>query len=218
MVRRRRRCQGHRRAGPAAGDEAAILMAEAGDAAVDRLIALMARLPGLGPRSARRAVLAMVRRREVLLEPLAPALAEVAATVGNARAAATSRPGNSARSAPTRARHRRDLRRRDGGRPLGDGAGRGVSRAVSRARRGPVGARRGWGRTRCASRSWWRGWRRRRARGDPGAQRDDRRPDDGALHRRPSWRRSGWRSPRLPRACRSAASSTISTTARSARR
>jgi hypothetical protein len=40
-------------------------MAEAGEA-VDRLIALMARLPGLGPRSARRAVLAMVRRREVL--------------------------------------------------------------------------------------------------------------------------------------------------------
>ena len=56
-------------------------MADAGDAAVDRLIALMARLPGLGPRSARRAVLAMVRRREVLLLPLAQALAEVAATV-----------------------------------------------------------------------------------------------------------------------------------------
>lgn len=52
-----------------------------GDAAVDRLIALMARLPGLGPRSARRAVLALVRRREALLEPLAQALSEVAATV-----------------------------------------------------------------------------------------------------------------------------------------
>ena len=48
---------------------------------IDRLIALMARLPGLGPRSARRAVLAMVRRRQVLLEPLAEALAAVAATV-----------------------------------------------------------------------------------------------------------------------------------------
>jgi recombination protein RecR len=51
------------------------------DTAVDRLIALMARLPGLGPRSARRAVLAMVRRRGGLLEPLAQAMAEVAATV-----------------------------------------------------------------------------------------------------------------------------------------
>src|SRR5690606_7561219 len=41
----------------------------------------MARLPGLGPRSARRAVLAMVRRREVLLEPLAEAVAAVAENV-----------------------------------------------------------------------------------------------------------------------------------------
>jgi recombination protein RecR len=50
-------------------------------ASVDRLIALMARLPGLGPRSARRAVLAMVRKRTLLLEPLAQAIGEVAATV-----------------------------------------------------------------------------------------------------------------------------------------
>jgi recombination protein RecR len=50
-------------------------------AAIDRLIGLMARLPGLGPRSARRAVLAMVRRREMLLDPLAQSLSEVAATV-----------------------------------------------------------------------------------------------------------------------------------------
>jgi recombination protein RecR len=56
-------------------------MAEGGEASIERLIALMARLPGLGPRSARRAVLAMIRRREMLLEPLAGALAEVAAEV-----------------------------------------------------------------------------------------------------------------------------------------
>ena len=56
-------------------------MAEAGEAAVDRLIGLMARLPGLGPRSARRAVLTLIRRREALLDPLAQALADVAATV-----------------------------------------------------------------------------------------------------------------------------------------
>lgn len=56
-------------------------MAQGGEAAVERLIALMARLPGLGPRSARRAVLAMIRRRALLLDPLAQALAEVAATV-----------------------------------------------------------------------------------------------------------------------------------------
>jgi recombination protein RecR len=49
---------------------------------IEQLIALMARLPGLGPRSARRAVLVMVRKRALLLEPLAKALAEVAETVG----------------------------------------------------------------------------------------------------------------------------------------
>lgn len=54
---------------------------EADGAAVERLIGLMARLPGLGPRSARRAVLAMIRKRSLLLDPLASALAEVAATV-----------------------------------------------------------------------------------------------------------------------------------------
>jgi recombination protein RecR len=56
-------------------------MNQAGGDAVERLIGLMARLPGLGPRSARRAVLAMIRRREMLLEPLAQAVADVADTV-----------------------------------------------------------------------------------------------------------------------------------------
>jgi recombination protein RecR len=45
---------------------------------IDRLIELMARLPGLGPRSARRAVLHMLRRREPVMAPLAQALAQVA--------------------------------------------------------------------------------------------------------------------------------------------
>lgn len=51
------------------------------EGALQRLIALMARLPGLGPRSARRAVLALVKRRDTLLQPLAEALAAVAAEV-----------------------------------------------------------------------------------------------------------------------------------------
>ncbi len=41
---------------------------------LDRLIQLLARLPGLGPRSARRAVLTLIQKRELLLEPLADAL------------------------------------------------------------------------------------------------------------------------------------------------
>ena len=47
---------------------------------IDTLIDLMARLPGLGPRSARRAVLHLIRKRGQLLAPLAEAMAEVAAT------------------------------------------------------------------------------------------------------------------------------------------
>ena len=50
------------------------------DGAIDHLIALMAKLPGLGPRSARRAVLHMIRKRALLLIPLADAFSEVART------------------------------------------------------------------------------------------------------------------------------------------
>ena len=45
---------------------------------IEQLIELMARLPGLGPRSARRAVLALLKKREMFMAPLAQALAEVA--------------------------------------------------------------------------------------------------------------------------------------------
>lgn len=48
---------------------------------VERLIDLLARLPGLGPRSARRAALHLVKKRDALLAPLAEAMAEAARTV-----------------------------------------------------------------------------------------------------------------------------------------
>jgi recombination protein RecR len=47
-------------------------------AEIERLIALLARLPGLGHRSARKAALALLKRREDLLQPLAAALSEAA--------------------------------------------------------------------------------------------------------------------------------------------
>ena len=47
---------------------------------IETLIALMARLPGLGPRSARRAVLALLQKRGQLMAPLAQAMAGVALT------------------------------------------------------------------------------------------------------------------------------------------
>ncbi len=47
---------------------------------IETLIELMAKLPGLGPRSARRAVLHLVRRRAQQMAPLAGAMARVAET------------------------------------------------------------------------------------------------------------------------------------------
>ncbi|MDJ0920946.1 MAG: recombination mediator RecR [Henriciella sp.] len=45
---------------------------------IQRMIDLIARLPGLGPRSARRAALFLLKRQESLLRPLAEALADAA--------------------------------------------------------------------------------------------------------------------------------------------
>ena len=47
---------------------------------LENLIELMAKLPGLGPRSARRAVLHLVKKRALTLIPLADAIARVAET------------------------------------------------------------------------------------------------------------------------------------------
>jgi recombination protein RecR len=46
-----------------------------GSPEIERLVQLLAKLPGLGPRSARRAALALLKKRETLLEPLAQAMA-----------------------------------------------------------------------------------------------------------------------------------------------
>jgi recombination protein RecR len=48
---------------------------------IERLIALLARLPGLGHRSARKAALTLLKRRTDLLEPLAAALSDAAAKI-----------------------------------------------------------------------------------------------------------------------------------------
>jgi recombination protein RecR len=47
---------------------------------IERLIEMMARLPGLGPRSARRAVLHLIKKRALQMQPLAEQMARVAAT------------------------------------------------------------------------------------------------------------------------------------------
>ncbi len=48
---------------------------------IDRLIQLLARLPGLGPRSARRAALQMINKRETLMLPLAAAIQQAAQAI-----------------------------------------------------------------------------------------------------------------------------------------
>ncbi len=50
-------------------------------AEIERLIGLLAKLPGLGPRSARRTVLHLIKRRESLAKPLAKAMADAARNV-----------------------------------------------------------------------------------------------------------------------------------------
>src|SRR6202163_4228041 len=55
------------------GEESQMPTAIAGPE-IERLIQLLARVPGLGPRSARRAALALIKRREQLMAPLAAAL------------------------------------------------------------------------------------------------------------------------------------------------
>jgi len=47
---------------------------------IEALIEIMAKLPGLGPRSARRAVLHMIKKRALLMTPLADVMTSVAAT------------------------------------------------------------------------------------------------------------------------------------------
>jgi len=48
---------------------------------IERLIHLLSKLPGLGPRSARRAALVLLKKREGLLEPLGAAMRDAAAAI-----------------------------------------------------------------------------------------------------------------------------------------
>jgi len=50
---------------------------------IERLIQLLAKLPGLGPRSARRAALVLLKKRDLLLEPLAQAMQDAAEATRN---------------------------------------------------------------------------------------------------------------------------------------
>ena len=132
-----------------------ILMAAIGSE-IERLIQLLAKLPGLGPRSARRAALALLKKRDTLLEPLADAMREAADAIltcevcGNLDTQTPLR--HLQRSAPRSAYPLRGGRCR---RSVGAGARRRVPRPLSCAGRGAVGA--GWrdaGTAECRARCW----------------------------------------------------------------
>ncbi len=184
-------------------------------ATIEALIELMARLPGLGPRSARRAVLYLVRRRGQSLVPLAEAMARVAETARDCVTCGNLATADEEISVSTAPGQWPDLRGRGCGGPLGDGTHPCLRRALSRPWRHAVGA----------------GCGGARGSGPAAAGRPIAREGiaevilalNATLKARPTPTsptccRAASRSAPWPRACRWGSSSTISTTAPSARR
>ena len=91
---------------------------------IERLIQLLAKLPGLGPRSARRAALHLIKKKEQLLPPLAAAMDEA---VDKVRVCSTCGNVDTADPCMICTDPRRDRgtphRRRGRRRPVGAGAG-----------------------------------------------------------------------------------------------
>ena len=92
---------------------------------IERLIQLLAKVPGLGPRSARRAALHLIKKKEQLLSPLAAAMSEavdkvrICSTCGNVDTADPCMICTDAAPRPSDDHRRRGCRR-----PLGAGARR----------------------------------------------------------------------------------------------
>ena len=122
---------------------------------IERLIQLLAKLPGLGPRSARRAALHLIKNREKLLVPLAAALAEARDKVDGVLRMRQCRHGRSVHPVPDPRRDRTIICVVE---EVGDlwaleraGA---MERALSCAGRHTVGDRGGAARRICRSRGW----------------------------------------------------------------
>ena len=110
---------------------------------IERVVQLLGRLPGLGPRSARKAALALIKRRNDLLVPLAEALAERGRQDRRVPQLRQPRHGVAVQPLPGSApRSQHDRRRRGDRRSLGAGARRRRQWPLPRAWRPPVAARR----------------------------------------------------------------------------
>ena len=147
---------------------------------IERLVQLLARLPGLGPRSARKAALTLLKRRNDLLVPLAEALTAAVDKIVECPTCGNVDTVSPCTICQDTRRDRPDRRRRGDRRPVGAGARRRGQRPVSRARRAPVAA----GRHRPGPAQHRPPGRARRPAGEGGsarAQRHGGRPVDGAL-------------------------------------
>ena len=90
---------------------------------IEHLIWLLAKLPGMGPRSARRAALKLLQQPDARMLPLASALAEAARSVKSMRSVRQSgQPRSVRRSAPIRSATAPDLCCRGRRRSMGAGA------------------------------------------------------------------------------------------------
>ncbi len=183
---------------------------------IEALSQALARLPGLGPRSARRAVLYLMKKRETALQPLLAALENVAdklstcSTCGNVD---TSDPCSHLQGpAP---RRQEPVRRRGSLRPVGARPLAPVPGPLSRARRPPLGARGGAARGSDHRPARPPRFGRRHRRGRAGDERHPGRPDHRPLSRRAPRRISRSASASWRTAFRSVESSTISTKERS---
>ena len=158
---------------------------------IERLIQLLARLPGLGPRSARRAALHLIKKREQLMAPLAAALQTAiekivdlphlrqhrhAESVHGLHRSAARSVGASWWSPTSPTCGRWSARTR---------STRATTCSAARCRRSTASARRTSRSTRWSTRAHDAGGEG----SDPRAQRHGRRPDHRALHHRPAARR-----------------------------
>ena len=156
---------------------------------IERLIQLLAKVPGLGPRSARRAALHLIKKKEQLLAPLAVAMGEA---VDKVRVCSTCGNVDTIDPCSVCSDPRRDgsviivvedvadlwaLERADRD-----------ERPLPRARRHAVAARRHRPRRPQHQDAGGAGRRRRRQGSDHRGQRHGRGPDDGALPHRPARR------------------------------
>ena len=179
--------------------------------AVERLITELAKLPGIGPRTAQRLTFHMLRLRPEEILPLAAAIVDVKEKIGFCRPLLQPRRGRALHDLRRHAaRRQRALRGRAAGRHRDHRAHARVPRALPRPRRAPSARSTGSNPPTCTSPSCSSARSDGRGRGHPGDQPHHDRRGDGDVHRRPA-AADACASRAWPAGCRSAATSSMPT-------